>query len=239
MKDNRKSARVRNIDLKSIYAETGGHGISERVISGILERVPETYRIGEVSWARYPYRPDAVFKIAGTDDGLVLRYKVSEDSIRAVNNKTNEPVYEDSCVEFFFSEDGKHYYNFEFNCIGTALIGYGSSRENREWIEPELIEKILRFPSLGREPFTEKKGSVTWQLSVYIPFTFFKKMHLAKKYISERDLSAAGGDAGHFRANFYKCGDKLSTPHFVSWNRILTEKPDFHRPDYFGDLIFE
>ncbi len=239
MKGNRKSAKVRNIDIKSIDAETGGHVISEGVISGVLGRVPETYRIGEVCWALYSYKPCVFFKIARIADGLMLRYMVSGNSIRAVNNKTNGPVYEDSCVEFFFSEDGKHYYNFEFNCIGTALVGYGSSRENREWIEPLRIEKILRFPSRGREPFSEKKGSVTWQLSVYIPFTFFKEMHLLKKYISEGHSSAYGTNTGHFRANFYKCGDKLSTPHFLSWNRILTEKPDFHRPEYFGDLIFE
>ncbi|MCK7536290.1 MAG: carbohydrate-binding family 9-like protein [Marinilabiliales bacterium] len=37
-----------------------------------------------------------------------------------------------------------------------------------------------------------------------------------------------------FRANFYKCGDKLSNPHFVTWNPVGTEKPDYHRPEYFG-----
>ncbi len=39
-------------------------------------------------------------------------------------------------------------------------------------------------------------------------------------------------------ANFYKCGDKLRTPHFLSWNKIEIEKPDFHRPDFFGELHF-
>ncbi len=41
------------------------------------------------------------------------------------------------------------------------------------------------------------------------------------------------------KANFYKCGDELQTPHFLSWNPIEIEKPDFHRPDFFGTLRFE
>ena len=40
------------------------------------------------------------------------------------------------------------------------------------------------------------------------------------------------------KANFYKCGDKLSVPHYLSWNPVTTEKPDFHRPEYFGLLEF-
>lgn len=40
-------------------------------------------------------------------------------------------------------------------------------------------------------------------------------------------------------ANFYKCGDKLQTPHFLSWNPINLEKPNFHCPEFFGTLNFE
>jgi hypothetical protein len=41
------------------------------------------------------------------------------------------------------------------------------------------------------------------------------------------------------KANFYKCGDELQTPHFLSWNPIEIDQPDFHRPDFFGTLEFE
>jgi hypothetical protein len=40
-------------------------------------------------------------------------------------------------------------------------------------------------------------------------------------------------------ANFYKCGDELPTPHFLSWNPIEWKEPSFHRPEQFGKLIFE
>jgi hypothetical protein len=40
------------------------------------------------------------------------------------------------------------------------------------------------------------------------------------------------------RANFYKCGDKTKRAHFLSWNPIDIAKPDFHRPDFFGEITF-
>jgi hypothetical protein len=27
-------------------------------------------------------------------------------------------------------------------------------------------------------------------------------------------------------------------PHYLSWNRIDIPQPDFHRPDFFGELKF-
>ncbi|MBP5277596.1 MAG: hypothetical protein J6Z18_03800, partial [Prevotella sp.] len=42
-----------------------------------------------------------------------------------------------------------------------------------------------------------------------------------------------------FRANFYKCGDLLPKPHFLSWNAVEIPQPDFHRPDQFGKVTFE
>jgi hypothetical protein len=40
------------------------------------------------------------------------------------------------------------------------------------------------------------------------------------------------------RANFYKCGDSTAVPHYLSWSHIATETPDFHRPEFFGELYF-
>lgn len=34
-------------------------------------------------------------------------------------------------------------------------------------------------------------------------------------------------------ANFYKCGDDLPAPYYLSWNKIIAPKPDFHYPDFF------
>jgi hypothetical protein len=39
-------------------------------------------------------------------------------------------------------------------------------------------------------------------------------------------------------ANFYKCGDKLKQPHFLSWKQVVLPSPDFHQPRFFGQLSF-
>jgi hypothetical protein len=41
------------------------------------------------------------------------------------------------------------------------------------------------------------------------------------------------------RGNFYKCGDNLTIPHYLSWNPVEAEMPNFHMPFYFGDIHFE
>ena len=50
-------------------------------------------------------------------------------------------------------------------------------------------------------------------------------------------ISGLGGR--YLRANFYKCGDLLSKPHFLSWQPITLPKPDFHQPSFFGLLKME
>jgi len=44
-----------------------------------------------------------------------------------------------------------------------------------------------------------------------------------------------------WRANFYKCGDKLSRPHWLTWAPIINPTPGsgFHTPSSFGTLIFD
>ena len=75
----------------------------------------------------------------------------------------------------------------------------------------------------------------------------------AGKYLADygllEDLAAKEGslvilpldvsDPESIRANFYKCGDKTAHPHYLSWSPIDTPKPDFHRPEFFGELILK
>jgi hypothetical protein len=128
-------------------------------------------------------------------------------------------VYEDSCVECFLSFDGAGYYNFEFNARGTCLAAFGPSREDRQFLDPAVIAKIHRLPSLaGPLP----QGPTPWQLTIALPVGVFG--HHALESLAGRAV----------RANFYKCGDGLPRPHFLTWNRVNTPEPDFHQPKFFG-----
>ena len=39
-------------------------------------------------------------------------------------------------------------------------------------------------------------------------------------------------------ANFYKCGDLTVNKHYLAWQPVGTERPDYHRPEYFGPMVF-
>jgi hypothetical protein len=40
-------------------------------------------------------------------------------------------------------------------------------------------------------------------------------------------------------ANFYKCGDETAVTHYVTWNPVKTNNPDYHQPEFFGKVEFE
>lgn len=185
--------------------------------------------IDNVNWpAAFPYKPKVEFRMAHTEDAILLHFKVREASVRAKYGKDNDSVWTDACVEFFsIPADDGIYYNLECSCIGTILVGAGAERANREHAPQEVMDKVQRWSSLGREPFAERIEETSWDVALVIPYTVFFKHHLTSL------------DGKVVKANFYKCGDELQTPHFLSWNPIAIEKPDFHRPDFFGTLEFE
>jgi len=185
--------------------------------------------IDNVNWAeKFPYKPDVHFRIAHTNSSIILNYKVTEKSVRAKYDQDNGSVWTDSCVEFFSIPGGDDiYYNIECNCIGTILLAAGASRENRDSAPQYALDLIKRWSSLGNEAFEERKGECSWEIVLIVPFAAFFKHQITSL------------DRKKIKANFYKCGDELETPHFLSWNPIKTKKPDFHRPDFFGDLEFE
>ena len=181
--------------------------------------------LNTVDWPQdYPYRPSVQFRLAHTGDALLLHFKVREASVRAVA-ADNGRVWEDSCVEFFSVPAGDGvYYNLECNCAGAMLVGGGAGRKDRQRASQEMLDGVQRWASLGRAPFDERVGDCSWEVALIVPArTFF--LHDLKD-LSGRDI----------RANFYKCGDLLQKPHYLSWNPIELEKPNFHCPQYFGLL---
>ena len=184
--------------------------------------------VSKVNWNEYPYCPKVEFRVAHTEDAILLHFKVTEASVRARYGEDNGSVWTDSCVEFFSIPAGDGiYYNIECNCIGTVLVGVGPQRNNREHAPADVTVQIQRWSSLGRTPFEERVEEVTWEAALVVPYTVFFKHQITSL------------DGKEIKANFYKCGDELQTPHFLSWNPIEIEQPDFHRPDFFGTLEME
>jgi len=215
-----KTAEVRKLELEQDKPDL-------EKVSAQMDEQKMRLKIDTINWKGYDYKPDVALSMAYGNHEIFLKYYITEDYFKAEKTETNEMVCEDSCVEFFVSpEDDGIYYNFEFNAIGTCLLGTGTGRENSTRANPELISKIRRLTSAGKELVRERKGKYSWTLTVAIPFGVFFR-HKVK------DLKGKT-----FRANFYKCGDMLTIPHYVTWNPVGTDKPDYHQPAYFGLLKF-
>lgn len=184
--------------------------------------------VENLNWKEtYPYRPITLFNIARSKDSIFIKYSVRGSMLRAIYSNDLEPVNEDSCVEFFCKlPDSDNYMNFEFNCIGTCNASKRKSKtEGVVRYTLDELAQIKRYPSIGRRAFNEMEGMFEWELTVKIPFTLMgiDPNNLPKKLLG----------------NFYKCADGTDSPHYVSWSPIKTEKPNFHCPEFFGELIFE
>ncbi|MEZ5104112.1 MAG: carbohydrate-binding family 9-like protein [Draconibacterium sp.] len=193
----------------------------------LLEQKTVTHHVHKLNWKEFPYRPVVRFRIGHVNDQIWLKFYVQEKHILAQETRTNGDVYKDSCVEFFISFDKINYYNFEFSCIGTRHVGYGPGRANRTPVPTEKVEKIQIESSLGNQPFAEKTGNFEWEMMIRIPLE-----SLAFSNITSLNETKA-------TANFYKCGDETSQPHYVTWNPVETSGPDYHRPEFFGKVEFE
>ena len=216
---------MKNLVIKKI--ETGA--VEASAVPALFDAQGiEWNAIACVNWAEFPYQPEVKFRAAHTGDAILLHYQVTEASVRAVALADDGRVWEDACVEFFLSPEGNDfYYNFECNCATKLLLHGGPAGGERPTASEEVLKSVKRWSSLGTEPFEERVGECTWEVALVIPASA----------IFRHEIETFNGKT--MRANFYKCGDKLQTPHFLSWAPIELPKPKFHCPEFFGELMFE
>lgn len=196
-------------------------------VNAAMEHGAKRQAIDVVNWSEYPYCPITSFDVAADETHLFLRYFVRGEGLKAAYTEDNDAVWQDSCVEAFFSTpEGEGYFNFEMNCIATLLAAKRKSRkEGVEHFSADKMAQTIRFSTLPHEPFAEREGIHEWSVVLGIPFTLLGY--------------AEGVRPERLRANFYKCADNTRIPHYVSWNPIEVASPDFHRPEYFGELTLE
>ena len=191
----------------------------------IMEKRGRREYVANAPWPEFPYKPIVAVDLAADDDYLFVRFFVRGLGLKAEFDKTNEPVWQDSCVEMFIEDqDGGGYRNIEVNCIGTLL----SSHQKEKGVDVKRIgeedeRKIIRISSLPAHTFKEKDGVHEWTMIIGIPFSLLG--------YKERPES--------LRANFYKCADGSRYPHYLCWSPIHTPSPNFHLPEFFGTLNLE
>lgn len=190
----------------------------------IIRRL-DTVDFSRAEWAELKHQPwlqpcdiAARGALLINGDRLYVRMEAKEKEIRAVLTDPLASVCCDSCLEFFLAPDvnDKRYFNLEWNPLGTIYLGFGAERETR-------IRQILPDPvSLFRaEPYRTADG---WGITYSIPESFIRL------YFPHFTL---GQD---MMGNMYKCGDDTAIPHYLAWNPLTSDHPDFHRRQDFGLL---
>jgi len=193
----------------------------------ILEESGHRDTVDILNWSKqYSYRPITIFNIARSTDSLFIKYNVHGSMIRAIYSNDQDPVNEDSCVEFFCKIPScEKYINFEFNCIGTCKASKRVARNKDVTpLSKEELSMIKRNSSLGRRAFNEMEGMFEWEITVKIPLRI---MGIDPNNLPEKIIG-----------NFYKCADGTDSKHYVTWSPVKTDIPDFHRPEFFGELYF-
>ena len=175
-----------------------------------------------------PYQPRAEARLARDDQALYVRLHVVEKDPLITWHTHQDPVYRDSCLEFFVQPNPGHsqrYLNFEFNAAGVVLSAYGEGRHDRVPLTAADLASLVIKSQVVNEDCLPDEASA-WQITCRIP-----------RVLLERYCGPIAWLPGHAMAgNFYKCGDQTAEPHYGCWN--LVSKPDFHRPEDFGRLVF-
>jgi hypothetical protein len=152
-------------------------------------------------------------------------------------------------VEFFVEpRAGRGYFNFEINCGGTLLLYYcqpppavatgnpgpqaaKSSPTKKTVFNPvpwDLGRQVAIYHSLPQVVDPEIETDTEWRIEYFIPFAIF-----------EHIFGPLGPISGQvWRANFYKCADNTSHPHWLSW-APLNGEISFHLPQYFAPIRFQ
>ncbi|MDD4355718.1 MAG: carbohydrate-binding family 9-like protein [Smithellaceae bacterium] len=180
------------------------------------------------------HHPRTLCKLFYDDRNIYGIFRVEDQYVRSVHTAFQSDVWKDSCVEFFVQPKvAGGYFNFEFNCGGVLLPSHVTNpmRVNGRLKEFHPLvslddRQIRRFSTLGQVVELEIPTPIVWHLEFAIPFA------VLEKYTGP--LGAVTGQV--WRANFCKCGNETSHPHWLSWSPL--RERNFHDPASFGSIEF-
>lgn len=159
------------------------------------------------------------------EEGFYLKMICEEKEPLRTYGHDMDPVCQDSAMEaFFLFETGgtcaEHpgYMNLEMNANGALLAAYGENREHRTNLSKEQCLQVCH---------RAKIGEASWEISLHIPLCvldeIYGPLHLGK--------------GSTFSCNFYKISETKEIEHYASYAPVLTETPDFHRPEFFEKAV--
>lgn len=193
--------------------------------------VAELTNFREESKSRHP---KVKVKLLHDDAGIYVMFQVNDQYVRSVVTEYMGSVCTDSCVEFFVQPGGRGgYLNFEINCGGTLHVSFikdstpspGGFKDFMP-LPPEDGAKVKIFHSMPSVVEPEIQEPVTWRNAFFIPAEIFERYGGVKApYCGQV-----------WRGNFYKCADRTSHPHWITWAPV--DKLNFHLPHCFDRIVF-
>jgi hypothetical protein len=180
------------------------------------------------------HRPRVEVKLLYDEHSIRIFFKVTDKYVRATHTGYMAEVWKDSCVEWFVQpKPDKSYFNFEVSCGGNLYASYVENpRETDKKLRKathlplETCQAIGIFHSMPTTVEPEIADPVEWFIGLNIPVKTFEPF-----------IGPVGNLRGQeWRANFYKCGDETSHPHWAAWSPV--SELNFHRPQEFGTIRF-
>lgn len=187
------------------------------------------------------HRPRVQARMLYDAAGLYGMFRVEDRYVVCTHTGYMTHVYKDSCVEFFVRpRQDMGYLNFEMNCGGGLLLYYiadWTPKQNPDDPEDEFASFIKVPAEIGSQVrlhhsmpsrvYPEIEEPVAWRVQFHIPIS-----------VIETFVGPLGALSGQtWRANFNKCADASSHPHWGAWSPIGKEL-NLHQPDRFGILQF-
>jgi len=155
--------------------------------------------------------PKSQAKLLYDDKFVYVIFRVEDKFVRAVAQRHQDPVYTDSCVEFFFTpgEDiSQGYFNIEVNCGGTVVSRHQTApMENRNPLTDAEIESLGIYHSQPKIVEPEKVEPTVW----------FIEYRIAVAMLGRFCFVTRPAPGLKWRANFYNRALLLSFLHISVW----------------------
>ena len=201
---------------------------------GAAWQAAQTADVAHFYPASSDHRPRTQVRLLYDEQNLHGIFQVEDRYVRCIHSGFQEPVWQDACVEFFVKPLGAPgYLNFEMNCGGTLLSYYildhtlvGDAFVDYVPLPADIGAMVRIRTSLPALVEPEIANPMTWTLRFTIPYALFEH------FIGP--LAVKPGQ--EWRANFNKCAENNSHPHWATWQPLPSA--NFHLPGSFGVLRF-
>ena len=174
-------------------------------------------------------KQETITRLLWDDQCLYVCYECQDTDITATYNERDDPVYKDDCVEVFIAaapEKSRFYFGFEMNCSAVLYdYFYAHPEAFVALYDTGGVRLKTQINGTPNDPSDTDRG---WTLELAIPFANFRGVM--------RGDRPAAGDVWRINMNRW---DGTSPDRALSqWSPSGKERPDPHRPEGFGALVF-